>query len=240
MRTLRLLLLVLFIPSLAVAQVKQDFSLQCADPIFGMTYTVPYWGPGVCIPPTPYDVIGQPKTGWPGGTPSCSTGGSFSCNPGDTFLGMFPASTGIGNEDTGGAATLTISAANQFIPGVILNAFVVPAGPTTPTTQKSIVLTVDGSIQLNSAVVGSFGIATVSLQRIGPNPAALCARQVMVQNSVVQQNNQPYTISCVDIPPPGVHSYRVAVQGVVSNAPIITGGNIFGTRTRLQGVQNGF
>lgn len=221
------------------AQVRQDFNLQCQDTVFLLDYTVPYWGPGTCIPPAPYTTVGQPNAGW-GAAPACSTGGSFSCNPGDTFLGMAPTGTGTGQEDTVASATQFITAVNSFVGGVTLNAFVVPAGALTPTAQKSITVTVDGGIQLNSAVVGSHGIATVSLQRVGTNPAALCTRQVMVQNSVVQQNNQPFTISCVDVPPPGVHSYRIAVQGLVSNAPFFIGGNSFGSRVRISATQNGF
>lgn len=224
------------------AQVQQDFTLQCQDSVFLLDYSVAYWGPGTCIPPSPFAEIGKPAAGW-GAASACTTGGSFACNPGDTFLGMTPAGTGTGFQDTTGFATMNITTTNTFVPGLTLNAFIVPVGATT--AQKSIVLHLDGALLLNSAVVAQNAIVSFSLQRVDNSTGLstnIANRQVLVANAAAQQASIPVVFDYVDRPTPSntvTYTYRVAAQLISTSGPqAFTGDNLANARVRLVAIQN--
>lgn len=221
-------LMVLALATQANAQVIQDIVQVCTD-FTGVNVASypPAWGPGTCVPPAPYDVFGKPSAGW-GSTPACTTGGSFSCNPGETYV-QFTAGYGAGYAQSTAALVMNASTPQQDIPGLILNAFDVNSGKVLvkdpingdhvnntgySAARSPITLTVDGGAQVNSALVNQFGIVDIYLFRdtAGGSPVQLLRRRVYSANSLAQFSLAQFSFTYVDRPPNGYYSYRVQAQ----------------------------
>lgn len=238
-------LLVLFLPTLASAQVMQEFQMLCIDSTTYApsvyAYNVGQWGTASpCVPPTPFDLIGKPPAGW-GATAACTTGGSFDCAVGESFE-MVPVSPGQGTVNTSTSGVMSISTTNSFMPGLVLYGFRIPLNVDSglTNTMRAIHLQLDGGIQLNSVVVGGFAIVDITLIRIDSagTQTALTSKRVMAENTVAQQTISAYSIDYLDLPPVGsTVSYRAAAVLIANNVPVLTGDNLQGTRTRLNGTQ---
>jgi hypothetical protein len=96
------------------------------------------------------------------------------------------------------------------------------------------VVSSDGGVQLNSAVIGQFAIVDIFLFVDTPATATapgitkqIARRRVFAANPVAQQSVTNWAFSVVDVEPPGQpYTYRVAAQLVTSNgAPALVSGS---------------
>ena len=147
--------------------------------------------------------------------------------PGDTWALM--AERGTTGQGTG------IAVSGNFIlaTGTVTDVPDLSLNVTVSRATAGVVVTTDGGIQMNSAIVGSYAFVDITLLVDVPATATRAAstkvvarRRVFAENAVTQQAVTNWSISTVCVEPPGgPYTYHVAAQLVANNAPVIVSGS---------------